>query len=668
MHKFYLRLIRNTRDPESLGLFIYKILFKISLYKWKYFNFCAKRNIYRIVNKYSDSVFFDNLTHRIGQCNLNSIANEIGYIEKTQILIVADKILEDRYQLLGSELTKMASLNWNADFKVNFFWPTGIFYKNYIQEDIVSTSDVKVPRELSRCHHFLPLGIAYNITNRTEYAEKIIYQITDWIKKNPLMFSINWGCAMDVSIRACNWIWALSITRNYWKNNSVFINIVKKSLYEHGWFIYRNLEKEQFNNHNHYLADIAGQIHLGLLFQNTSEGKKWLDEGIKELFKEIRYQILPSGMTYERSTNYNRLVLELILTPIILLRQNGFYVPHDIWFRIERMFDFLVQIIKPDGHSPIIGDQDNGRLLPLGTESQTDYSYFFALGAILFKREDLRALSKGFNIYSLILGGLSAKVIYDNLEPMELSIKSKGFKDVGFFIMRNDDNYLLFNASGKGMNAEIDKNSGTHTHSDLLSFELVSRGKTFLIDPGSFVYTADALERFKFRSTMMHNTVTIDNLSQDNITIENLWGYEYCAIPDVSVWETNDFLDRIVASHAGYMRLKEPIKHFRELVFYKQNHSWEILDYFEGTGSHKYDWYFHFDSKINFIIQGNSVKTICEDGNNILMEFETQLPIKVNKLNSSVSKSYGNKENSFSLNISYEGSSLPQLKIKINRY
>jgi hypothetical protein len=50
------------------------------------------------------------------------------------------------------------------------------------------------------------------------------------------------------------------------------------------------------------------------------------------------------------------------------------------------------------------------------------------------------------------------------------------------------------------------------------------------------------------------------------------------------------------------------------------------------------------------------------------MEFETQLPIKVNKLNSAVSKSYGNKENSFSLNISYEGSSLPQLKIKINRY
>ena len=68
---------------------------------------------------------------------------------------------------------------------------------------------------------------------------------------------------------------------------------IRGSLYQHGWFIFRNPEKEPFNNHNHYLADLAGQIHLGLLFGDLEEPRKWLKKGKEELFREIRMQILP---------------------------------------------------------------------------------------------------------------------------------------------------------------------------------------------------------------------------------------------------------------------------------------------------------------------------------------------------------------------------------------
>jgi hypothetical protein len=668
MIQFYHKLKRNICTGEAIGLLIYKVQFKLLSKFWKYFPKFTNKSILKVLEKEVSDQEFLQANFRIFEIKHSNRLIPLSKEDISKILELADLYLSDNYKLLGAELTHMNPINWHIDFKTGYIWNSGIFYQDYIQESITNNSDVKVPRELSRCHHLLNLAVAFLITEDSKYAQKIINQIRNWLVENPLMFSINWGCTMDVAIRACNWIWALSQTKDYWAKDDSFVNAVKNSLFQHGWFIYRNLEKEPVNNHNHYLADIAGLVHLGLLFKDSKEGAKWLDEGIKELFKEIRYQILPTGMSYERSTNYNRLVLELVMTPLILLKQNGYQVPDDIWFKLETMFDFLIYTLKPDGHSPIIGDQDNGRLLPFGVENQTDYSYLFALGAVLFKRGDLKYLSKGFNIYSFMMGGLKAKEIYDSLESVKLSIGTKAFKDAGIYVMRKENNYLLFNASGKGTNAEIDKDSSTHTHSDQLSFELVANGKTFLVDPGSYVYTADAIERYKFRSTFMHNTVCIDNLSQDNINVEKLWSYEYCAIPEIREWVTNELFDKIIASHTGYMRLKDPIKHIRELIFNKQTLSWEINDYFEGTGTHRYDWYFHFDSEIDFIIEGNFVKTICEDGKNIIAEFETQIPIKFNKINSMVSKSYGIKEKSFSLNLYYEGPYLPKLKIKIYSY
>ena len=110
-------------------------------------------------------------------------------------------------------------------------------------------------------------------------------------------------------------------------------------------------------------------------------------------------------MSYERSTNYNRLVLELILVPVLLLKRKGMRFHDDIWYRLEKMFEFIMYSLKPDGKSPIIGDQDNGRLLPFGTEELNDFRYLMSLGALLFNRSDFKHYGNGFNIYCSILGG-----------------------------------------------------------------------------------------------------------------------------------------------------------------------------------------------------------------------------------------------------------------------
>ncbi len=581
---------------------------------------------------------------------------------KDSIILSADKTLNGYFDLLGSGETRLNPIDWHTDFKTGFKWPPGKFFKEYKQEEIKTDSDVKVPRELSRCHHFLKLGLAFKLTHQEKYAETCLAQMINWIEGNPLMYSINWGCTMDVAIRAVNWIWTLGLISSSIKLDTETINIIKYSLYQHGWYIYRYPEKELLSS-NHYLSDLCGQIHLGLLFNELEEPNKWLEKGKQELFREIRTQILPSGMSYERSTNYNRLVLELILVPVLLLKNNGHEIPSDIWFRIEKMFEFVMYTLKPDGTSPIIGDQDNGRLLPLGTEDLNDFRYLMSLGALLFNRTDFKTHGNGFNVYCSMFCGQDAFEKWTNISEMHTDLHSMAFPDSGIYILRDKGNYLLFNASGKGLYPEL--GSGTHTHSDLFSFELFTYGKSFLIDPGSYVYTADAEQRMLFRSTKMHNTVTVDGQSQNILLKEVLWDFSRDAIPHVLKWQSKEKLDVVTAVHDGYTRLTDPIFHERTIIFDKINEKWIIQDNIKGYGRHSYEWFFHFDIGIDFSINDNMVKTVCEDGGNIIIAFKKNKGLLIRKKKSFVSKSYGIKEEGYVLTAFMEGTPPVELKIEI---
>lgn len=627
---------------------------------------CFRKRITKNLTKYPEySLRNDEFISRV--ISLLNIPDKIIFNENEKISIIqeSDKTINGIYNLLGSGDIELNPIEWHTDFKTGFRWPPGLFYTKYIQEDINTDSDVKIPRELSRSHHLLKLGLAYRLTNNKKYADFCIAQIKDWIDNNPLMYSINWGCTMDVAIRAINWIWTLGLIKGSENLDNATIQEIKCSLYQHGWFIYQNPEKGLFNSGNHYLADLAGQIHLGLLFRDLEKTHEWLKKGQEELFHEIRYQILPSGMSYERSTNYNRLVLELVLIPILLLKRNGFEIPIDIWYRLEKMFEFIMYSLKPDGTSPIFGDQDNGRLLPFNQQDTINFQYLLSLGALLFDQPHFKHHSEGFNIYCSIMGGDEALEKWRKITDLSLVLGSIAFPDVGLYIMRKEDNYLAINTTGRGLYPEL--KPGSHTHSDLFSFELFTQGKSFLIDPGSYVYTADADQRMLFRSTKMHNTITVDKESQDILCKEKIWSFNRTAIPEVIKWESNEKQDFIILKHNGYSRLPEPVIHERAIIFNKTSIIWVIKDKITGEGMHIYEWFFHFDIGIDFIINDYVVKTNCKDGRNIMLIFKQEPKIILRKERSFVSKSYGTKEDAYVLVATLHGIVPVALSIEIHR-
>ncbi|MDP3930250.1 MAG: alginate lyase family protein [Bacteroidota bacterium] len=647
---------------SGFNAFLIGLSRRINEVVFRKFSFFTNKSITRAISKIDNDSFISSLRRVIevpSEADLQ--VNDLTIA----LLGEADLIIEGYVDLLGSGKVLLNPVNWHVDFKTGYEWPKGIFFRDYDQELLKLNCDVKVPRELSRSHHILKVALAYKITQDEKYAKYCLEQISNWIDENPLMFSINWGCTMDVAIRAINWIYIFRLTLDYEGLEDNFINKVKRSLYEHGWYIFRNPEKGVAYNHNHYLSDLSGQIYLGMLFNELEEPVKWLDEAKVEFFKEIRLQILPSGMSYERTTNYNRLVLELAIWPILLLKSNGHEIPYDIWYRMEKMFEFIMVSLKPDGQTSVIGDQDNGRLLVFGPEEELDYRYLLGLGSILFGRGDMKFKSGGYNLYSAFSGLKNPIKIFDKILPEESNFKSKLFKDIGIAIMRKEDNFLLFNVSGMAKYPE--SNPGSHTHSDLLSFELFAFGKTFLVDPGTYLYSADISQRMLFRSTKMHNTVVVDGFSQNNLFEDRPWYFERNAIPEILEWTTNCNFDQIKAKHSGFTRLPDPIIHTRTLKFDKNKVEWEITDELTGSGRHVFEWHFHFDVGIDFDFVDNSVFTTCDDNNNLELIFSENFDLNLRKESSFVSKSYGSKKPSNQLVLSAEIVAPVKLNIRIKK-
>jgi hypothetical protein len=107
---------------------------------------------------------------------------------------------------------------------------------------------------------------------------------------------------------------------------------------------------------------------------------------VGELIKEVGTKFYPDGANFEASTSYHRLAAELVVyvTALVLglppeklavlnndqklSRESGQGVfPFPGWYleRLEKMAEFALDLTKPGGHIPQIGDADSGRFFKL---------------------------------------------------------------------------------------------------------------------------------------------------------------------------------------------------------------------------------------------------------------------------------------------------------------
>ncbi len=472
--------------------------------------------------------------------------------DKDLILELASEALSHTFNLLGSGPVKMTEINWHSDFKSGYSWPKGVFYKKQRQATIAG-SDIKVPWELSRCHHLLWLGEAYILTNEECYAKEIVDEIEDWICENPLMYSVNWACTMDVAIRAVNWIYAVAMIMPSKEVTDSFISTFYKGLYQHGWFIFNNLEKNIPDSNNHLFSDYAGLFYLGMLFKDTLYGRKWIKFVVPEFYEEIRRQILPSGVQYERSVSYHRLMTELVSYPCFLLKRLGYSLPADIEYRVRSMYSFIANYTKNQGLAPLIEDNDDGRFLPFIRRDFRRHDYLLNRNST-----ELRIVAVGVDVFP-----------YDNS-------CNRLYVDAGHAIIREGDAYLFVTNGGFSKYETALREQGTHTHNDRLSFELALGEDDIFVDPGSYVYTPDPDKCNEFHSTSKHNTIIVDEEEQNILKKDNVF---------LLIRNSRTTMFEMLADNecvGGYKTLGQNLAHKREFSLTEETLT--INDYLEKSG------------------------------------------------------------------------------------
>lgn len=503
------------------------------------------------------------------------------------------------------------------------FLGVSIKFGKYIDWTYGVNRDRKLPWELSRFQFLPSLCRAYELHHNDQYALHSKELIRDWIIKNPLEKGVNWTVTMEVAIRSCNIALAFFfLHESHPWHDQHFKKLVLESLANHGKFIESHLEYGRGFNTNHLIADFTGLFWIATLFPDFPDAKRWKNIAIQGLEQEMKHQVYRDGVDYEASISYHRLVTEFFGMSALLGKYSDVKFSNTFLQRLEKMFEFAWYYTKPNGLAPQIGDNDDGRFFifeDFYTWEPRDHKHLFWLAERLFSP------NKKF-----------------------IQKHSRAFQQGNVYIMQKDDFYCLVDCGSNGQNG-----NGGHAHNDTLSFELSVSGEDFMIDPGTYVYTADRGERRRFRGTRMHNTVMIDEKEMNRFRFLRLFGIKNDAIPHVNKWqstETHDFLD---AQHSGYERLSPPVTHRRTFLFDKNNMSLEITDYFLGKGTHTFEWNFHFSPGVTVAFNSN-IMMAEKNGEKINMEIPHALVKSAQIIDGEVSPRYGVKEKALVLKISKE--------------
>jgi hypothetical protein len=476
--------------------------------------------------------------------------------ERADLLSVADRVAGHTFDLLGSGPTELGKeIDWSCDFKSGRRWP--LEHISRIRVIYGDGSDIKVPWELSRFQHLPVLAAAHRLTGERRWLDEIGFELEHWIAANPVEFGPNWACTMDVAIRAANWVAALALVAAA-AAEEPWLEPAFGSLLLHGRFIRTHLEWAPVRG-NHYLSDVVGLLCVAGVFANSAEGRAWAEWAASELVQELDHQVRSDGCDHEASIPYHRLVTELFLCG---LQSAEVLVPGSVsdadQARLQKMLAFVCDYTRPDGLAPQVGDADDGRFLPLADYGVADPRSHLHL----FRQAD------------------RAYVAAD---------KPSAYPQGGYWIMRGGELYVSVRCGDVGVGGQ-----GSHGHNDAMSFELALGDQPVVVDPGSYVYSADPVERNRFRSTAFHSTLQIDGAEQNPIGngIDSLFQMRDVRKAEALTWEADGTRALFVGRHRGYERLPSPATHTRRLELSAATSELVVTDTVSSPGEHELEWTF----------------------------------------------------------------------------
>jgi hypothetical protein len=506
--------------------------------------------------------------------------------EMEQIVATAHKVCRHEFDLLGFRSLDFGdSVDWHFDPVHQKRAPLRPWYRvPFLNPDEVG--DVKIIWELNRHQHLVTLAKAYLLAHDAQFCQELIRQWREWQKQNPYPLGINWASSLEVGFRSLSWLWVRHLLADRDILPESFRSELLQALALNGRHIETYLSTYSSPN-THLLGEGVALFFLGVLCPEIPAARRWKHHGWRIVCQEAQRQVFSDGMHIEQSIYYHVYALDFFLHARILAARNEIPIPADLDKVLEKMLDFLLHISQA-GIVPRLGDDDGGRIFDPHRNRAEHLLDPLGTGAVLFHRADwARGAAANPREETMWLLGARAASELDGLVRDEPLARTLGFHESGVYVMASHhtlDQQLVIDAGRQG--------AGTagHGHADALSVHVSAAGREWLADPGTFSYSEGTETRDAFRTTMAHNTLQVDGMSQAQATGPFSWAN----LPEVRVdnWTDGDRFAFFEGHHMGYRRLAKPVIH-RRSIFYLKSRFWIIRDVAEGEGEHRLDLHWH---------------------------------------------------------------------------
>lgn len=370
-----------------------------------------------------------------------------------------DGLMDDRLLLLNEE--HEITSEWNVP-GASHLWNFNLHYLEFL----------------------IPLAIRYNETHEDKYKKKCEELIRSWVHGSDAADA--WA-PYTISLRIPNILIVMEYLGIYDKE-------IYESIYDQYRYLQRNTETALLANH--YFENIRTIVIASVVFKENDIYHKYFDL----LLKEIKEQILPDGVHYERSLMYHKIILEDILRVYTVLSGSGHKLDAEkLMPTIKRMSSALSSLEYGLTRTPLFNDAGDN-------------------------------VSR--NTAALL------KVCENAVGQADIS---RDFAESGYYRVDNGGISVLFDCGDTGP-----RYMGGHAHNDCLSFELSVDSIPVFVNSGTGQYQGEM--RPFFKSTSAHNTVMIDDCEQSELWGEHRVGRR---IHDIRAVRTQDGVIGEYTSYQG---------------------------------------------------------------------------------------------------------------------
>ena len=500
--------------------------------------------------------------------------------ERDRITARADRIVHGTFDVLGlTGVSYGTPVNWHRDPLAGHEAPT-VHWSRVPYLDHERVGDHKVTWEVNRHQWLITLGQAWQLTGDTRYASTAAMLLRNWLTSNPPKQGINWCSALELAFRVQAWIQGLRLLHDAPQLDVVLRTDLVASAALQVDHIVRNLST-WFSPNTHLTGEALAILSAGCAWPDLPHAARWRTLGWQILTDELPKQVRPDGVYFEQSAWYQSYTLDFYTLGLTWATFAGLAVPHDMTERISAAACALRAVTRPDGTIAMFGDDDGGRTLPLTRAPFGDMTDSLWRAASLLQDDTLVPPVDTSRSTLLWLEGPAAFASMSGKDARRGRRASGALRDGGWVTLTepgtsaDGDHWLVLDAGPHGAL------SHAHSHADALAIDLSVHGVPIFVDPGTGAYVGE--RRRRYRSTAVHNTVTVDGA--DSSEQGSAFTWRSATDTQLAGFGTSRAAEFVVASHDGYTRLVDPVRHTRVLLRLRQRY-WIMLDTIDCAASH----------------------------------------------------------------------------------